>query len=613
MRRLLMGHRKVFYLVHILFLLAVVGADAHGQDRAPRFEPSECPIPTTAWANKARIECGRVIVPESRVRPNGKTVGLAVAVFRALSPSGAPPLVMLHGGPGGTGLQSNFVQQASRWPIAGRRDIVIYDQRGAGLSEPRLCPEIVDNLAGDTSPTEVVRACVASLKAAGRDAAAYNTQENAADAVDLRRVLGYDKWDVYGISYGTRIAQELMRRDGPAIRSVVLTGVLPPGPEPYLEVNARVQEAFERIFARCRAQPACAEAFPTVAEDFYAVYEQLTETPLNLPQPGTSEAIRLDGVRFMNDLRSQLNRPERLPLIPMLIRELHHGDRMRAAQMLISPPDQRRNATTLLVSAFDVCGSKTLRGEADAIRAKVGRPFRELTSNSNIHRVCDVLQEGIADSSTFAPITSDIPTLIFSGEFDDRTPAAYGRRVAETLRHVYQYEIPREAHGQVFPGCHESILAQFLDSPVREPDATCVKDLPPVAFETKTLDAQRFTFTITSTGQPSNIFAGNWEAVVPGPYGVTRIDLQVSGTTLTGAISVVRATIQITEGRIDRGDLVFKATSGDGDRTITVRGKLEGDEISFAREFVVRPGGASGGQGIFGAAGPSTFVARRID
>ena len=81
MRRLLMGRRQFLPLAHILFLLAVVGADAHGQDRAPRFEPGECPIPTTAWSTTVRIECGRLIVPESRVPPEAGTVGLAVVFY----------------------------------------------------------------------------------------------------------------------------------------------------------------------------------------------------------------------------------------------------------------------------------------------------------------------------------------------------------------------------------------------------------------------------------------------------------------------------------------------------------------------------------------------------
>ena len=61
---------------------------------------------------------------------------------------------------------------------------------------------------------EARRACIAELEAQGVDRYAYNTAASAADLIDLRRALGYRTWDVYGVSYGARLAQEAMARDG---------------------------------------------------------------------------------------------------------------------------------------------------------------------------------------------------------------------------------------------------------------------------------------------------------------------------------------------------------------------------------------------------------------
>jgi len=97
---------------------------------------------------------------------------------------------------------------------------VIYDQRGAGFSEPKLC--VAYDAAPDAAVIEARRACIAELEAQGVDRYAYNTAASAADLIDLRRALGYRAWDVYGVSYGARLAQEAMARDGRRIRSVVL-------------------------------------------------------------------------------------------------------------------------------------------------------------------------------------------------------------------------------------------------------------------------------------------------------------------------------------------------------------------------------------------------------
>ena len=489
----------------------------------------------------------------------------------------------------------------------------MYDQRVAGLSGPRPCPSEVERRVVTTSSEEAdaVWACIASLKASGRDPAAYSTLENAADAIDLRRVLGYAKWDVYGVSYGSRLAQELIRRDSSAIRSVTLHSVLPPGPRPYAEVKLRVQETFDHLFARCQTDAACAAAVPTFAQDFDAVYEQLTANPLMVETPRVASPVRLDGVRFVTELRTQLSNPAQLLRIPLLVRELHHGDRMRAAQLLITEGNETPNTSGRLVSAFDICGSKTLKQDAAAIDTRVRAPFRQLLTISALVQVCDAWRERVADSSTFAPVSSDIPALILSTEFDDRTPATYGRLVASRFKRAYHYEIPREGHGQLPPGCATGIFLQFLDNPLHQPEGSCLEDTATLAFETRALDGQRVTLEISGAATP---FAGQWESILPGPFGVFTIDLKVDGGMLTGAIGAARVAVPISEGRASPTELSFKATSADGDRAIALRGILVGDEITFTREFAQRPGSfGGGGQGIFGAKGPSRFVARRVN
>src|SRR5260221_2913742 len=172
-------------------LLAVsVAPKAAALSELPRFERADCLL-NGEWTRNVRRECGWLVVPESRDRPTANTVRLAVEIFRAKEPSGAPPLVLLHGGPGGPGGIRLYSAGVAMSPLPRHRDVVIYDQRGAGVSEPKLCPsyEIVadsaSNLREGTEKEkrlrEARRACIAELDGKGIDRLAYNTAASGAD------------------------------------------------------------------------------------------------------------------------------------------------------------------------------------------------------------------------------------------------------------------------------------------------------------------------------------------------------------------------------------------------------------------------------------------------
>ena len=244
----------------------------------PRFERSVCHV-DGEWARASRRDCGWLIVPERRGAANSGRIRLALEIFRGGDNATAPPIVFLHGGPGGAGGIRTFSAAVASAPFARDRDVVIFDQRGAGLSQPKLCPDY-DSVTAKTynmrtSPVRdsllkaARRACVALLDKQGIHRDAYSTAENAADAIDLRRVLGYHAWIVYGGSYGARLAQELMRRDSAAVIAAILASPAPQAFSRQAEQPLLTQRAFERLFAECRLQPTCRDAFPDVEGDFY--------------------------------------------------------------------------------------------------------------------------------------------------------------------------------------------------------------------------------------------------------------------------------------------------------------------------------------------------------
>ena len=468
------------------------------QSHLPRFERGACLV-DGEWARDVRRECGWLVVPESRDRRSARTVRLAVEIFRAREPNGAPPVVLLHGGPGGPPGIRTYSAGVAMSPLPQHRDVVIYDQRGAGFSEPKLCSaydrvaEAVVNLRDaatrEQQLAEARSACIAELQTQGVNRLAYNTAASVADLIDLRRTLGYPSWEIQGVSYGARLAQEAMVRDGRAINAVVLKSPVGRAFGFQAEQPLSTQRALERVFAACAHQPACHEAFPDVEQDFNAAYDDLTTSPMPVPiaRPDSGrDTVWLDGKRLVNDIRSRLLDQPRVTVarLPLLLHELRAGDRLRAAREMVgegaAPPRLANRALRELINCSDhgtsgVAYRKTL----DSVNALARPPFRR-----DRDQECDDWLPPSRDRAMPAPVRSDIPTLILTGHFDDRTPTEHARRIASTLSRVSLVEFPDEGHDTRPGRCHAAIVLQFHEDPTRAVDTSCVAALPPIAFAT---------------------------------------------------------------------------------------------------------------------------------
>ena len=284
----------------------------------PRYEPSPCPkLKGVEWL--ADASCGYLVVPENRSRPAGRNIRLMVAKYPARSAEKRrDPVVYLAGGPGDIAplevngfIAANFIHD---------RDIVVMSQRGTMFSEPALTCASIDNFARELlglrfyseatkrAHLAATEACHRELAAAGADLSAYNSTESASDFADLRKVLGYDTWNVYGNSYGSYLAQTLMRDHPEGIGSVVLDSVLPTTyTVPANWWNTRA--GFDNLFQACAAEPACNAAHPHLEETFTGVVNKLEAEPLTATvcDPVTREDVEvvLDGGALVDWLRNE--------------------------------------------------------------------------------------------------------------------------------------------------------------------------------------------------------------------------------------------------------------------------------------------------------------------
>ena len=347
-------------------LLCVTAAGASATDDPAvtggpaEFEVVPCWSPDSA---ALPVRCGYLTVPESRERPNGRSIRVAVAI---LTPEDAPagvlpsPLVHLAGGPGyPTGLSGDLFAYLhdwyANWPGSRERTLILVDQRGTGESEPRLqCEAEMAERAtrayyGAAVPRDPVEHaewwrrhlvdCRAPFDAAGIDVTAYNTVENAADFVALRQALGITRWDVWGASYGTELALELLRIDEAAIRSLILDSVslyLHPDIVPG-NVAAAFDRALTQVFRDCLLDQACRNHFYGLSTGLGHGLAWLNMKPETLTlaggYPWDGMQFVLDGRRMAELLFHWMYAPQAAPFVPATVFALQMRHYEQAEQL----------------------------------------------------------------------------------------------------------------------------------------------------------------------------------------------------------------------------------------------------------------------------------------
>jgi pimeloyl-ACP methyl ester carboxylesterase len=468
------------------------------------FEEGACVFDVPA---RLQAQCGYVIVPEDHSDPGGPAIRLAVAVFKSGSSARqADPVFVLAGGPGERAVEY-AADLFDQWlPMVGERDLVVFDQRGAGLSEPALeCPELVeaayetlDEPDPDVSSRETyegLMACRERLEQEGYNLSVYNTAQNAADVDAIRLALGYDQINLVGGSYGSMLAQAVMRDYPARIRSVVVNSVLPLEKSFYVDSVAVAPEAILRLLNACAADSACAAAYPDLEDVLYETIEQLNRepVPVTLTHPLTFETYDavLTGDTVVGNLVLLLYWTEFIPSLPRAIYNVSQGDCRLMTQLfslnLIAYDAVSQGMKFSVLCSEDLIG-RTMEEYMDRMEALPeplqGRESPESAAEHNPCAICEDWNVPQAGPSAKQPLASDIPTLILEGEFDPVTPPEYGELLAGHLPNSYLFTLPGAGHNVLTANeCARELVGAFLDDPNRAPGASCIDEMTGVAFD----------------------------------------------------------------------------------------------------------------------------------
>lgn len=448
--------------------------------------PCQIGMPDSAFHMQAK--CTSLAVPEDRAKPNGKQIKLRIAVLSARSSKPAPDaLFFIAGGPGQASTEAFVTEAAAFDRIRTDRDIVLVDQRGTGGSNRLDCPASTESgdIPDDAEITHLSKTCLTQLKG---DPRFYTTTVAVQDLDTVRAALGYKQINVYGISYGTRVALEYLREFPSRVRSVILDGVVPADWNVGAEVSLDAQQALDGIFARCRKQPDCHKAFPNLANEFSLLQRGLKRRPVSVqlrdPVTGMPISQTLNWSKVAVAIRLMSYSSDTAALLPLLIHQaaIAHDYAPLLAQALIFTNSvnegiaEGMNAAVLCTEdvPFYAHDAKIRRDSESYLG---GKPVEALIKS------CAAWPRGIMETDFKRPVVSDKPVLLISGADDPITPPANAAHAAKTLSDSLSLVVPGQGHGNAMRGCVPKLMAQFVETAsVKSLDPHCVSSIRAFPF-----------------------------------------------------------------------------------------------------------------------------------
>ncbi len=320
------------------------------------------------------------------------------------------------------------------------------------------------------------------------DPRSVTTEHAVADLEAVRGALGHERVALVGVSYGTRLALAYLRRHEDRVAAAVLDGVAPPQMVLFEDFAPDAEAALDGRLAACAGDPGCAAAFGDLRARFDRALGDLEAKPrtVRIEHPRTGEAVDVTATRPMVAalVRGLLYAADLVPLLPYTLDQTAAGDlEPLLAQGLVFADDvgdTMADATMLsVVCAEDVPFVDPARAADKARGTFLGTALVDL-----LIRVCERWPHGAVPGDVKAPVSSDVPVLLLSGQFDPATPPRWAETAATTLSNATQLVVRDAGHGTLTVGCVPDLAADFLADPAAfaSRDTSCVEDAPPRPF-----------------------------------------------------------------------------------------------------------------------------------
>lgn len=446
---------------------------------------------TECWFDKPLwrpLHCGRLhTTPEpGTAKPGFSLPVVYLPALRWRAPQA--PVVYIAGGPGGAaGLDGESFPSWLPWleQVDWSADVILYDQRGVGLSEPALsCPEMLAErrkLLDSGLPTEQeyalmrrsLLACRDRLLGEGWNLGRFNSRHNADDVFDLVKTLGLPRWRVYGVSYGSRVAMEILRRRPPGLEAVILDSVYPPQIPGEASDTWLLNRSLQLFMRSCELISGCEYNREQLRASLEDAMARLRDRPLRLelrdPDNGHTLPVLLDQDDLAWLIFESQYQWSNIKLLPGAISSLARGHVSAELRGML----QESLDTMLDDSLSEAVGNSVdCADNGPFARARFMRQLRQFPLVAGIRQhdwdfgACRDWLAGDTGADFRQVVHSDVPTLLLAGEFDPVTPPQWAYAAAEGLSNGHVFTFPGIGHGVLdSDSCGVEVVRAFLADP----------------------------------------------------------------------------------------------------------------------------------------------------
>ncbi len=432
--------------------------------------------------------CGSLEVPENHFLPASKKIKISYAVLKAKNRKPrADPVIFFSGGPGSSSLRSGLLRFLSNMPIRQDRDIIAFDQRGINHSSglPDIGLEVFQAMAADVDIAKEQKLIETILKkykekfeADGIDLANYNSIQSAHDVALLMNSLKYDKYNLFGISYGTRLARLVQDMFPEKVKTVILDSPNLMTDDFLIDRITGYSRAAEKIFKFCETDKDCSAKYPNLRTDYASSIKSLQTKPLRIDVEG--DAFYLNSQDAMFFLRHRLYRNDAKEAFPAFVEALKNSEKKPILEAIISEKEDVQDGgfNTSMFLAVSVFESMNEANTSDVIKNVYSQHpnFPE-----KLGFFTNLYQEGMKWHNGRLPISqrkfniSSIPTVIFVNQYDPVTPPENGPLFKEKLTNSRLYILDEAGHSGGDNDCKMKVMTALMDDPAFDPTAKCLR------------------------------------------------------------------------------------------------------------------------------------------